>query len=295
MPPEIGPWKAMAEDIRTSDAPPVKVLIYDFLLRDCLNLSRADARLIEGAYGIPPDRSFELGYRSAPTLSRWRVYQISGRDATDEELQAVTDEKRAAIRALTDEQFEELTREELAGYGLNLPTRTVTSAIFQAVIESELYLRFGPVSGVPGIYSGGGRPLLKLPQAGVLIPCKRGGDVRVLCYPRVDVPRFFWLSSAGLPGGAAAEASIHVADEARAHATRVVVIAAHALAADAVSSAEQAAAVAVNRLSPRRFVFQLRRSLPHLRGCAVMGDCADGRLIRALREAGLRVRIEEGN
>lgn len=66
----------------------------------------------------------------------------------------------------------------------------------------------------------------------------------------------------------------------------------HTITTDAEAWSSGECVVAVNGLSPRRFLRELRAELPELRACAVTAECGAA-LIRALRESYEKVEVVE--
>ena len=254
--------------------------VYSYIIGDGLELDESDARRIEKLYGLPVDVQYQLGYRSAP--QPLRIY----RDIVDRSTSQWLD-------TLDDEQFLNwftYSKEPLYSRPIRVEVGEVN--VLQDALEIALAKRFGEVGGIPGLYFDDCLRA-KLPRSGLLVPCRVDLIPRaLLCYPRVDQKSTFWLTSNGLRGGASARASLHVANQHRAEAERVVVLVSHTIEADALAWERGEAVAAINGLSPLRVTRELRLSLPELKGCMISLADSD-RLARTLRENGLRVRVEE--
>ncbi len=254
--------------------------VYSYILSDGLESFESDAKRIEKLYDLPVDTQYQLGYRSAPQPVR--LYQ----EVVDLLISQWLD-------TLDLERFLNwFTYSKEPLYPPPVRVEVGESNVLQDVLELALAQRFGDVGGVPGLYVDD-RLRVKLPRSGLLVPCRVDSIIRaILCYPRADQDKTFWLSSNGLNGGAPARASLHVANQHRAEVERVAVLVSHTIKADALAWESGECVVAVNGLSPLRVARELRLALPDLKGCVISLPDSD-RLARTLREHGLRVRVEE--
>lgn len=271
---------------------------YDNLL-DCLALYQADAARIEKAYGLPAVAQLWLGYRSCPEPLTLRTPQKDGRDLSHDEYLSLLKKAHARLDAMSDDEFcdwltyskdkiEKIECEALE----SVSWRSEAWPLYQSIIEEELATRFSAVSDVAGAYTDD-RLRLKLPARGLLVPIRRGGRIRaVACYPRAGLDSFFLLTSKGLPGGAKASMSIHIANGGRAIEDRICIVVGHTVEADALAWETGDCVVAANSFLPFAFLRELRLALPCLKGCAVSSALGDA-YARALRENGLRVRLLE--
>lgn len=254
--------------------------VYSFLYGDCLELYESDARRIERCYGLLPETQHLLGYRSAPQPTKFfrEIIDYSTSNWLD---------------TLPDDVFLDwFTYSKEPLFPSSVSVQIGERNLQQDFLERAIAERFGEIEGIPGIYIDD-RLRVKLPHSGVLVPCRMDSITRaMLCYPRADEDKTFWLSSNGLHGGARARASLHVSNQHRAAAERVCVVVSHAIEADALAWQSGECVVAVNGLSSLRVARELRAVLPDLKGCMVSVADSD-RLARTLRENGLRVRVEE--
>jgi hypothetical protein len=278
---------------RTPDAPTILVAGVWAALLDCLPLYQHDALWIERNYGLKPKLQAMLGYRSAPEPLRWRIPQVKGRDASRKELDNIIRRAHSPLDELSDEEFFDwliYSKEPVPDPFSKLPTRRDETHLLQTIIESELQKRFGLVTGIPGLYHDGDCLRLKLPRSGVIIPARIDGLVRALqYYPDRDCARFFWVSSAGLGGGAPARASLHIVNGYRAVSDGAVILR-HTMQADIQGWATGNCVIATNGISQLRLPYILRAALPGLSACAITSELGEA-AARTLKEGRFEVEV----
>jgi len=271
--------------------------IYAFILRDCLSLSKEDAKAVEKAFSFPSNHLDALGYASAPQPTRLQIPQIGGRDATPEELEEYRPAQHRWLDSLSDDQFLDwftYTKEPLVSRYDGLRVRVEEVNIAHAMIEAAVAEKYGPVDRIPGLYFEDDRLQLKtFPPRSLIVPCRVRFIIRGLqIYRRAGWREFFWYSSSRAAGGASAVASIHIANEPQGVRDRIALLCPDTITADAESWATGSCAVGVNGLSPHRVVRELREALPELKACAVAASLGE-RMQRALLENGFTVEVIE--